>query len=982
MTALSRPDEPAPPLVGRDRERAALRDCLAAALAGRGRLVLLGGEAGIGKTALAAAFGREAAAGGALVLAGHCYDLTETPPYGPWVEALAGLPADPEHPASLAGDEAGSEDQGALFARVRDRLAAAARRRPLALLLEDLHWADPGSLDLLRYLARGAADLPLLLVATYREDEVTRRHPLFPLLPLLVREAGALRLDLRRLAPVDARALAAARYRLAGADEDRLVAYLADHAAGNPLYIGELLRTLEEEGLLRPRAGAWALGDLALARVPPLLRQVIEARLLRLGEGAHELLSVAAVIGQEVPLALWAAVGGVAEDALLDVVEAAVEARLLVTPADGADVAFAHALIREALYEGLLPPRRRVWHRRVAEALLAPPGDGAAPPDPDAAAYHLQRAGDPRAAEWLIRAGERAQRAYALLTAAERFDAALQLLEARGAPAGERAGLLYRLARMWRYADPRMALASLDDAAALAAEAGDGALSAYIACFRGGLRCAAGEIRRGLAELEAGVAAIDALAPAERERLRAEQVRLGDPPDEYHYRGALVTWLALTGRCARALEVGEGVVARPPAARAPGTSGYANTWGGIASAHTVLGQPDEAARAYAEAGAAYRAVEHHYQVGNVLLLELYEVALPYRADDPVGRRRLAEEAEAAWARASGALADLPPRFAWLPLLLVEGQWAEARGLAEAAAAPGGRANWRPFAKSLLALLAREVGEPDLAWRLVREHLPAGHATAPGDAILLDSLPLLRLAAALALDAGDLAAVRSWLEAHDRWLAWSDAVLGRAQGHLGWAAYHRAVGEVAPARRHAERALALAGDPRQPLALLAAHRALGELDAAARRHDDAAGQFAAALALADACAAPYERALTLLALAESRAAAGDRAAADATRDESRALLAPLGAKPARARADALAATLASVPAARAAYPAGLTAREVEVLRLVAEGLTDAQVAERLFLSPRTVSQHLRSVYNKLGVSSRAAATRFGVELGLW
>ncbi|HEX5503872.1 MAG TPA: AAA family ATPase, partial [Thermomicrobiales bacterium] len=777
------------PLVGRAREQAALRERLTAALAGRGGLALVGGEAGIGKTALAEALGREAATAGALVLAGHCYDLTETPPYGPWAEALAGLPADSEHPASpLAGEAAAeTEDQGALFARVRDHLATGARRQPLVLLLEDLHWADPGSLDLLRFLARGLAAAPLLVVATYREDEVTRRHPLFPLLPLLAREAGALRLDLRRLAPEDARALVAARYQLPEADEARLVAYLADHAAGNPLYIGELLRTLEEEGLLRPRAGGWALGDLALARVPPLLRQVIEARLLRLGEAAHDLLSVAAVIGQEVPLALWRAVGEVAEDALLDVVEAAVEARLLVTPADGADVAFAHALVREALYEGLLPPRRRVWHRRVAEALLAPTGDGPAAPDPDAAAYHLQRAGDPRAAEWLVRAGERAQRAYALLTAAERFDAALQLLEARGAPAGERAGLLYRLARMWRYADPRQALAYLDEAAALAAEAGDRALAAYIGCFRGGLRCTAGEIRRGLADLEAGVAAIDALAPDERARLREEQVRLGDPPDEYHYRGALVTWLALAGQCARALALGEGVVARPPAPRAAGTSGYANTWGGLASAHTVLGQPDEAARAYAQAGAAYREVEHHYQVGNVTLLELYEVALPYRADDLALRRRLAGEAEAAWTRARGALADLPPRFAWLPLLLVEGEWAEARRLAETAAVPGGRAHWRPFAKSLLALLAREQGDAELAWRLVREQLPAGHASEPGDTILLDALPLLRLAAALALDAGDLPVARSWLEAHDRWLTWSGAVLGGAEGHLGWAA---------------------------------------------------------------------------------------------------------------------------------------------------------------------------------------------------
>ncbi len=119
----------------------------------------------------------------------------------------------------------------------------------------------------------------------------------------------------------------------------------------------------------------------------------------------------------------------------------------------------------------------------------------------------------------------------------------------------------------------------------------------------------------------------------------------------------------------------------------------------------------------------------------------------------------------------------------------------------------------------------------------------------------------------------------------------------------------------------------------------------------------------------------------MALAELRQATGEQNEAQAALDEARAICAPLGAAPALAEADGLAAKLATTRGAAAPYPAGLSAREVEVLRLVAEGLTDAQVAARLFLSPRTVSQHLRSVYNKLGVSSRSAATRFAVEHGL-
>jgi hypothetical protein len=118
----------------------------------------------------------------------------------------------------------------------------------VALLLDDLHWADPASRDLLRVVARGLADLPLLLLATYRADEVARDHPLATLLPLLVREARAARLDPRPLTPDDLRALVRPRYALPPADEDRLVAYLGARTEGNPLYAGEVLRALAEAG--------------------------------------------------------------------------------------------------------------------------------------------------------------------------------------------------------------------------------------------------------------------------------------------------------------------------------------------------------------------------------------------------------------------------------------------------------------------------------------------------------------------------------------------------------------------------------------------------------------------------------------------------------------------------------------------------------------------------------------------------------------
>ena len=559
-----------PLLVGREHEQRLLGEHLAAALGGQGRLVLVGGEAGIGKSALVAAAARAAAAHGALVLSGGCYDLTVTPPYGPWREFAAGYrPAAglPPLPGVLAGDEgiADAGGQGALFAQVRAFLASVAAARPVTVVLEDLHWADPASLDLLRFVARLVATVPLLLVATYRADELTRRHPLYHLLPVLVREAGAERLDLRRLDEAAVRRLVTARYPLPEPAAARLVAHLQAYAEGNPFYVRELLRALEEEGTLRPDGDGWALGDLARARVPQLLRQVIDGRVARLGEEARESLAVMAVIGQEVSLDVWGAVAARAEEDLVGVVERAVEAHLLEAGGDGASVRFSHALIREALYEGVLPPRRRIWHRRIGEVLAVEPGA-----DPDAVAHHFGQAGDARATEWLLRAGERAQRAFAWRTAAERYETVASSLEGETGRAGERGWLLYRIGRLLRLADAARAHAYLEEAERVAVAVADPVLAAYALIDGGMLRCFQGDLRRGLDEMEAGIEALDAL-PADHAATRtaipawvadslpaAARADSSAPPSGVNpRRGALVVWLVTVGRYAEARTMAE-----------------------------------------------------------------------------------------------------------------------------------------------------------------------------------------------------------------------------------------------------------------------------------------------------------------------------------------------------------------------------------------------------------------------------------------
>ncbi|MDQ3696175.1 MAG: AAA family ATPase [Chloroflexota bacterium] len=969
--------------VGRGRELAILREAIDAAFEGRGSLVLIAGEAGIGKTALAEVLLAGSAARGALVLVGRCYDLHETPPYGPWCEVFAKGPRDDKLPALptavLPPEQAGVMlgSQGAILAQVQAYLAALAARGPLVLLLDDLHWADPASLDLLRAVARHLRTQPVLVVTTYRADEVVTRPTLSALLPALVREARPTQLDLAPLGPEAIEGLVVARYALPAADAKRLTRFLARRSDGNAFFLGEVIRALEEQGGLMMTTAGWRIVDLQPGRVPAIIRQVIRTRLARLEGAGQAALTVAAVIGQEVPIALWQQVSGIAEQELLPLIEQSVAVQILIASEDGTAVRFYHALTRQALYEGLLPPRRRICHRAIGEALAALP---AAPAD--RVAHHFERAGDPRAAAWLVRAGEQAQAAYAYLTAADRYEAALRFMavgEATGVTSG---WLTLRLAWLRFYNEPEQSARRADDVVRLAAE--DRELAACALFARGHFRVTSGDFRTGLRDIRAGVAALDALPDGE-ETWRTALHTLNLPVLEpFHPRGVLTATLAYRGHFAEAREVGERALERASLAEGAGHRvSEMQAYLGLGIAYASLGEPERSRRSFAAARDALR-TSTEYLLTSVI--DLYELTFPvimFQTDDVAERRRLVAAIDAAWSNATGTIADDHfVLFADFLLSFLEGRWDELRALLNGAPLTP---PVRFFQYAVLGELAHASGDTRTAWRLVREVLPAGAATEPGDGAINTLLAYQRLAATLALDAHDLPAAGPWLEAHDRFLHWSGAVPGRAEGQLGWAAFYRAAGDLPRAIDHATEANALASQPRQPLALLAARRALGQLLVDAGRFDLAGQQLEAALALADACAAPYERALCLVALAELRVATGEGKRAQAALNEARALLEPLAARPALARAEALLARLAAAPArpvaATAAFPGGLSAREVEVLRLVARGLTDAQVADRLTLSRRTVSTHLTNIYTKLGVATRTAAARVAVAHGL-
>jgi DNA-binding CsgD family transcriptional regulator len=318
---------------------------------------------------------------------------------------------------------------------------------------------------------------------------------------------------------------------------------------------------------------------------------------------------------------------------------------------------------------------------------------------------------------------------------------------------------------------------------------------------------------------------------------------------------------------------------------------------------------------------------------------------------------------------------MPARAATLPLLVVDGNWDEAHDLATVTRVQGSPLE-RQMAVTILGNLARYQGDTDLAWQMVRELLPRGPASEPEDALFPYAIETLRLAARLSLDASDIPGARDWLAAHDRWLEWSGAVRGRAEGRMLRARMFLVQDDLVEAEREAQAALRLACDPRQPLVQLETFHLLGTVSVKAEDYDSAERHLLNSLSLSDACAVPYERACVLVELADLHLRTGRADYAKGLLEQVTKTATELDAKPLLHAVKKLEARLDS----RSTLSA-LTSRETDVLRLVAQGLTDAEVAEQLYISPRTVGQHLRSVYNKLGVSSRAAATRLAVEQNL-
>jgi tetratricopeptide (TPR) repeat protein len=444
-------------LVGRGVELAYLERCWREATDGQRALVLLAGDAGIGKTRIAAELALRAHNDGAGVLYGRFDEETLTP-YQPVVEMLRGWsagapldslrdrlgpraaelaillpefgppPADHQAAGVLSGPEADAQ-RFRFFDAVGALLGEIGSEAPVVLVFDDLQWADRPTLQLLRHLVRSPAPRRVMFVGTYRESEISDRHPLHELIGDLRREGTLRRLELAGLDESEVGELVA---ELASAPaSDAFVRALAGETEGNPFFIEEVVRHIRDtSGALSEEV------TLEEAGVPDGVREVTARRLRRLTEPTRAVLLVASVIGREFDYDILAAVVSQSGDELVEALEEGVEARVLREAGHVGRYGFTHALVRATLYDSISQLRRARLHGRVGEALVRLRG-GDLDPHLAMLAHHFAQAAPverpDRAIDFALAAARRADRMLAWEEAAQHYRAALRARELAGA---------------------------------------------------------------------------------------------------------------------------------------------------------------------------------------------------------------------------------------------------------------------------------------------------------------------------------------------------------------------------------------------------------------------------------------------------------------------------------------------------------------------------------------------------------------------
>jgi class 3 adenylate cyclase/tetratricopeptide (TPR) repeat protein len=465
-TATAHPTVPLPPIVeqpdafpfaGRREQRDVLVAAWKEAVDGNRRVVLVSGEPGIGKTRLVKELAHLAHDEGGVVLWGGC-DEELAVPYQPFTEALRWYvhAVPPDQLRSVLGPLGGElarlvpdlgrlvpgldppiaadpdTERYRLFEGLVELVAAIAEQAPVLLVIDDVHWAAKPTLLLLRHLLRGTETASVLVVATYRDTDLDRTHPLADMLADFRRAADVERLALTGL---DEAGVADFLESTAGHDLGEtgraLVHALHVETEGNPFFIGEVLRHLAESGVLVQRDGRWTTAfSVGEVGIPEGVKEVIGRRLSRLDPATNELLGAAAVVGREFDVGLLTALSGVDQDAVLDAIEAAERGGIVVSTTKPGTYRFAHALVASTLYGELPTSRRLRWHRSIGQILA---GRADADDRLSELARHFGEAAAlgeiERAVHYCRLAGDRAQEELAFEDAATLYERALLALE-------------------------------------------------------------------------------------------------------------------------------------------------------------------------------------------------------------------------------------------------------------------------------------------------------------------------------------------------------------------------------------------------------------------------------------------------------------------------------------------------------------------------------------------------------------------------
>ena len=970
--------------IGRADELRRLTATLDRAEHGWPQLVLLAGDAGAGKTRLLLEFAYRAQQRGVRVIAGGCVELGDIGlAYLPVVDALRGLAADPEELELLAEvatiapgidrllpevAKPGQRDAHAgdgleqlqMFDAVRAVLLHRSRRSPLMVILEDLHWADRATRDLLAFLARTMRTGRVMLVASYRADELPRRHPLRPLLAELVRLPGVERIE---LAPFSRAELAEHLEAIAGVPlpADR-VERIHSRSEGNPFYAEQLLA-----------AGA----GVAQAALPATLAEVLLVRVQALSEPAQQVLRVAAVAGRRVSHRLLVEAAGRPERELEHALREAVGAGLLVADSTMGTYAFRHALLQEVVYAELLPGEQVRLHAAYARLLAAEPEGLAAE-----LAHHCLQSHDLVGA---LRASLAAARAAAVVLAPaetlRHLSTALQLWERFPNPAGvigtDRVELLLRAAEAASAAGDRHRAASLAQDAAASADATADHAQAAVAYERLGLYLMdAGRIEEGL-----------------RARAHAVELVPTEPPSRLRARVTAAMAQALINAeqaeearqwCEEALMAARAVGSAEDEADILVTLGLVN-WATPSRARSFFTRGRARAVDAGNLGIEMRALQDlawlEFGLGN---LATARVLFDEGAE-------LAQRAGLGW-----SLFGITMRRGQYQVRFDAGDWNECERLAGA-----------------LPELVTTLAVAELAIAALPVEVGRGRLTATKRLRDLSALPGLDFDAAVevagleadqAIWQGDLDRASSAVQ---RGLATIDATFEPFQGvdhawictiglavQAGRADRARTAGDagalsdaIAVGRGLLERARSTVDQAHRAVlahdAYVAGWRAKAEAEwtRLEGRSDPKAWQAAVE---AFSFGHVYEVARCQWRLAEALLTAGERERATVVARAAHETATRLGAEPLQAALEALARRGrvdlgAGRPTQRAL--AGLTPRELEVLRLLVEGRSNRQIAEQLFISGKTASVHVTNILTKLGVHSRLEAVARSRDLGL-